>query len=77
MTAPFLSVSAALLYFGWLWHDRKAADRSEDGSRNGPLQDTNRTGETHALQPAPFETVTATPSNLKQVFPAVAEGAAQ
>lgn len=24
MTTPFLSVSIAVLYFGWLWHDRRA-----------------------------------------------------
>jgi hypothetical protein len=29
MTIPFLSFSVAMLYFGWLWHDRKATDRVE------------------------------------------------
>ena len=32
MTPPFLGVSIALLYFGWLWHDRKAPDRAETNS---------------------------------------------
>ena len=34
MTLPFLSVSIAVLYFGWLWHDRKATDRTETHSTN-------------------------------------------
>ena len=25
MITPFLSVGVAILYFGWLWHDRTAA----------------------------------------------------
>jgi hypothetical protein len=29
MTLPFLSVGLALLYFGWLWHDRQAKDAPE------------------------------------------------
>ncbi len=28
MTAPFLTISVAMVYFGWLWHDRHAAGRA-------------------------------------------------
>jgi len=28
MTTPFISLTAAILYFGWLWHDRSAVEPS-------------------------------------------------
>ncbi len=45
MTLPFLSISVAMLYFGWLWHDRKATDRAETNSislGSKPLKRTKR-----------------------------------
>jgi len=48
MTTPILTETVAILYFGWLWHGRSAADRSERVS-------SNPTDEINPLQLAPVE----------------------
>ena len=53
MTIPFFSLIAATLYFGWLWHDRSATDRSEDGSLDRPVKKSNRSLEIHRPHLAP------------------------
>jgi hypothetical protein len=68
MTTPFRCVGVAILYFGWLWHDRRAADRSEDGLLSRSAKDSSRTVETHATQPAAIETVMQKPHSLRTVY---------
>jgi len=42
MAIPLLTLITAILFFGCLWHDRSAADRSQDGSSDRPGKDANR-----------------------------------
>jgi hypothetical protein len=42
MTAPLFGTAAAILYFGWLWHNRSAADRREDGPSSRRAEELNR-----------------------------------
>jgi len=77
MNVPYFSVGAAILYFGWLWQGRSAAERSKDGSLNRPVKEPKRSAEIHALQPPAVESVTAKPFNLEDVSAPVAQGAAQ
>jgi hypothetical protein len=42
MTTPIISLTAAILYFGWLWHGGSVAHRSEDGSPNQRVKDSTR-----------------------------------
>jgi hypothetical protein len=67
MTILLFSLGVAILYFGWLWHDRSARDRLEDGLLGQSAKDSNRTGETHTTQPAPVESVVQKPFSLKTV----------
>jgi len=36
MPILLFSLGVAILYFGWLWHDRSARDCSEDGLLSSP-----------------------------------------
>jgi predicted amidohydrolase YtcJ len=36
MTIPLLSITVAILYFGWRWHARSATNRSDGGSADLP-----------------------------------------
>jgi hypothetical protein len=76
MTIPFFSLGIALLYFGWLWHNGSATNRSEEGLLSQSAKDLNRTGETQAAQPAPVERVLQKPFSLRTVYapPAGAAG---
>ena len=66
MTAPFVSVAAAILYFGWLWHDRSAVDgRREDRSKSQPKKEKNRNPELLLARPAAVQTPRPRPLNLK------------
>jgi len=71
MTTPFLTVIGAILYFGWLWHDRSAAHYKR-GSLGRPVIRSNRTGEFHELQLRPVQRVTAGPFNFKNVSAPIA-----
>jgi hypothetical protein len=75
MTIPFFSFGVAILYFGWLWHDRSATDRSQGGLLSRSPKDSNRTGETHAAQTAPVESVIQKPFSLGSVYTPTASGA--
>jgi len=76
MTTPFISFTASILYFAWMWHDRRAKDRSQQSS-NQPAKKATRANETRALDLAPVSRVTPKPFNLEDVSTPVAQGAAQ
>jgi hypothetical protein len=68
MTTPFLCVGVAILYFGWLWHDRRAADLFEAGLLSRSAKDSSRTVETHATQHVAIECVIQKPRSLRTVY---------
>ena len=64
MTAPFISVTVAILYFGWLWHDHSAVERCSASLESQPTKETNRTRELLLARPAAVQT--PRPKSLKQ-----------
>ena len=38
MTPPIVSITAAILYCGWLWHGRSAVEFRESSSKNQPTR---------------------------------------
>ena len=77
MTTPFINLTAAILYFGWLWHDRSAVERREGSLENQPTKETNRTRKPHIAQPVPLRTRPTEPFNLKSRGTVIREGIAQ
>ena len=65
MTTPFISVTAAILYFGWLWHNRSAVDRRENSLERPPTNETKRTREPLLVRPAAVQIPKPKPINLK------------
>ena len=77
MTTPFISLTASILYFAWLWHGRSAKDTSQRQSSNQPAKKLTRDNESGVLDLAPVSRVTPKPFNLEDVSTPVAQGAAQ
>ena len=77
MTSPFISVTAAILYFGWLWHDRSAVDRREDSLELASTKETNRTREPFLARRAAVQTLRPKVINLKRRATVLEEGIAQ
>ena len=77
MTAPFFSIGIAILYFGWLWHERSAADLSKGRALDQPVKKSKRAKWSHAVQLAPVEHVTAKPFNLRDAATPLQQRAAQ
>jgi hypothetical protein len=42
MTTPFISVTAAIFYFAWLWHNRSAVERREGSLEHSSIKETNQ-----------------------------------
>jgi len=77
MTTPFISLTVSILYFAWLWHDRRAKDRFQRQSSTQPAKQSTRANESRALDLAPISHVTPKPFNLEDVSTPVAQGVAQ
>lgn len=46
MTMPVVSITAAILYFAWLWHNRSAVDHRAGSSKNQPTKETTSNSNT-------------------------------
>ena len=77
MTTPFISVTAAILYFGWLWHNRSAVDRREGSLERATTKETNRTREPFLARRAAVQTPRPKFINPKSRATVLGEGIAQ
>ena len=77
MTTPFISVTAAILYFGWLWHNRSAVDRRKENLERAPTKKTSRTREPFLARRAAAQTPGPKFINLKSRATVFGEGIAQ
>ena len=75
MTTPFLSVIGAALYFGWLWHNPTASNRTEADSLDPTNTELKRIEEIPRLRLAPVAGATAKPLSCGTVL--IAHGTAQ